>query len=131
MDDKRRILEMLAEKKITSEEAMNLLSAINEKQVEESKSAGRFLKILVYKNDEAKPKVNVSIPIMLIKLGIKYIPKDKQNLSAKINNNDIDLSGLDWDELLKLASKGEIGDIFNADIEEDDGGITKVRIYTE
>lgn len=130
MEDKRKILDMLAEKKITSEEAMKLLAVINEKKVAEGKS-GRLLKILVYENDETKPKVNISIPLMLIKLGVKFIPKDKQNFSAKINNNDFDLSGLDWDELLKLASKGEIGDIFNADIDEDNGKFTKVRIYIE
>ena len=129
MEDKKRILDMLAEKKINAEEAMKLLSAINEKKVEEGKS-GRFLKIQVYKNDDTKPKVNVSIPLMLVKLGAKFIPKDK-SFSANINNNSFDLSGLDWDELLKLASKGELGDIFNADIDEDDGNITRVRIFIE
>ena len=129
MEDKKRILDMLAEKKINAEEAMKLLSAINEKKVEEGKT-GRFLKILVYKNDDTKPKVNVSIPLMLVKLGAKFIPKDK-SFSANINNNSFDLSGLDWDELLKLASKGELGDIFNADIDEDDGNITRVRIFIE
>jgi len=129
MEDKKRILDMLAEKKINAEEAMKLLSAINDKRVEEGKT-GRFLKILVYKNDDTKPKVNVSIPLMLVKLGAKFIPKDK-SFSANINNNSFDLSGLDWDELLKLASKGELGDIFNADIDEDDGNITRVRIFIE
>jgi|GEM_PF-779806 hypothetical protein len=131
MDDKRRILDMVAEKKISSEEAMKLLSAIDEKKMGNG-NPGRYLKIVVYKNDLDKPKVNISIPIMLVKLGAKFAPKDKQlNLDTEAGNTNFDLSGLDWDELLKLASKGEIGDIFSADIEEDNGGITKVRIFIE
>ncbi len=129
MDDKRRILEMLADKKITSEEAMNLLEAINEKKVKKN-GLGRFLKITVFQNNQETPKVNVSIPIMLVKLGAKFIPKDKK-LNAEIGNSSFDLSDLDWDELLKLASKEEIGDIFNAEIDEDNGVITKVRIFIE
>ena len=131
MDDKRRILDMVEEKKITSEEAMRLLSTIDEKKMGSGKP-GRYLKILVYKGDQNKPKVNISIPIMLVKLGAKFVPKDKQfNLDTGSGSTNFDLSGLDWEELLKLASKGEIGDIFSADIEDDDGSITKVRIFIE
>ncbi len=131
MEDKRRILDMVEEKKISSEEAMKLLSAIDEKKMGNGKP-GRNLRIIVYKNDMDKPKVNISIPIMLVKLGAKFIPKDKQlNLDTEAGSTNIDLSGLDWDELLKLASKGEIGDIFSADIDEDNGGITKVRMFIE
>jgi hypothetical protein len=129
MEEKKRILDMLAEKKITSEEAMRLLTAVNAKPESEKKGA-RFLKITVFENDNVKPKVNVSIPIMLVKLGAKVIPKDKM-MQTEIGNSKFDLSGIDWDEILKLASKGEIGDIFNADIEEDSGKMIKVRIYIE
>lgn len=131
MDDKKRILEMLAEKKITSEEAVKLLSAVDEKKVSGNKLT-RCLRITVYENDREKPKVNVSIPVMLVKLGAKFIPKDKMNnTEVGIGNSNFDLSGIDWDELLKLASKGELGDIFNAEIEEDNGKIIKVHIFIE
>ena len=131
MDDKRRILEMLAEKKITSDEAMKLITALDSKKPDKNGS-GRSLKILVYKNDDEKPKVNVSIPLMLVKLGAKFVPTDKKiNLDTEVGNTNFDLSGLDWDEILKLASKGEIGDIFNADIEDDKGGVVRVRMFIE
>jgi DUF4097 and DUF4098 domain-containing protein YvlB len=128
MEDKRRILDMLAEKKITSEEALKLISALNEKKNEVGKPS-RFFKITVHEDGKPKPKVKISIPIMLMKLGTKFIPKESMN--AQINGSNIDLSSIDWDEVFKLASKGEVGDLFNADIEEDNGRMIRVRIFVE
>lgn len=127
MSERQKILEMLAEKKINSEEAMKLLEALNKP---DSKKGMRYLKIQVFESDREKPNVNISIPIMLVKLGAKFIPKDKL-MNAEVNGSSFDLSSLDWDELFSLASKGEIGDIFNADIDEDDGKTTRIRIFIE
>lgn len=129
MDERRRIIEMLAEKKVTADEAAKLLEAVNDKKITTGK-AKRFLKILVAKDNKSKPVVNVTIPIMLIKLGLKFIPKE-QMINANINSTNFDFSGIDWEELLKAATQEEVGDLFSAEIEEDDGSTTKVRIYVE
>lgn len=129
MDEKRRIIEMLAEKKISAEEAAKLLNAVGKTKNEVGKKK-KFLKIMVSKDTKSKPIVNISIPILLIKLGLKFIPKE-QMLDAKLNDTNFDFSSIDWDELLKVASQEEVGDLFNAEIEEDDGSTTKVRIYVE
>ncbi len=129
MEEKRRIIEMLAEKKISVDQTAKLLEAVDSKKMETAKKR-KFLKIMVSQDNKPKPIVNVTIPIMLIKLGLKFIPKD-QMINANLNNTNFDFSSIDWDEILKLASQEEIGDIFNAEIEEDEGVITKVRIYVE
>lgn len=129
MDEKGKIIDMLAQKKVTADEAAKLLEAVDSKKKETAKKK-KFLKIMVSQDNKPKPIVNVTIPIMLIKLGLKFIPKD-QMINANLNNTNFDFSSIDWDEILKLASQEEIGDIFCAEIEEDEGVTTKVRIYVE
>ena len=129
MDEKRAIIEMLTEKKVTADEAAKLLEAVGQKK-EQAVKTKKYLKILVEKENKSRPVVNISIPILLIKLGSKFLPKD-QILKANLNNTNFDFSSIDWEEVLKLASQDEIGDIFVAEIDEDDGALTKVRIYVE
>ena len=127
MDDKRKIVEMLAEQKISSEEAIKLLEALAHKS-STTVTRGKFLKIEVTNDAKKKPVVKISIPLAVMKLGMKFIPKEK-HFNLNINDSNFNLSELDWDEILKAASKGEIGDLFTADIEEENGSTTSVKIF--
>ena len=74
MDEKMRILKMVEEGKISSDEANKLLEVIDAKS-QEIKGKLRWLKVKVFEN--GKQTVNVKVPFSLIKVGIK--------LGGKIN----------------------------------------------
>lgn len=66
-EEKKKILQMVADGKLTPEEADRLLDA-----VKEVRGKKRFFKVRVYdKNDRARPTVNVNIPIAVLKLASK------------------------------------------------------------
>lgn len=94
----KKVLEMLEEKKISNEEAVELLEALKETKEEEettplSTKKKRFLKILVTKGD--KPTVNVNIPFSLVNWGL--------NLASKMGKKTVNVEGneipIDTEEL--------------------------------
>jgi len=94
----KKVLEMLEEKKISNEEAVELLEALKETKEEEettplSTKKKRFLKILVTKGD--KPTVNVNIPFSLVNWGL--------NLASKMGKKTVNVEGneipIDMEEL--------------------------------
>ena len=115
-EERKKILEMLASGKISVEEAERLLAAIYDGSDtrDEPPSAGRkpkYLRVLVEpKGDQPNgDRVNVRIPINLIRAGLKwdsFIPKHSQHkvddaLKEKGINIDFDnLTSEDLDELL-------------------------------
>ncbi|MFH1700713.1 MAG: DUF2089 domain-containing protein [Candidatus Zixiibacteriota bacterium] len=121
-DERIRILNMVAEGKITTEEAERLLDALSRDQnggmvvSNETKAAKpKFLRILVEpKNghiDEGRhgERVNIKVPIMLIKAGMKLGSMLPNGHKEKVSNHlrdkgiNIDLGNLDShaiDELL-------------------------------
>ncbi|UCG30108.1 MAG: hypothetical protein JSV53_11520 [candidate division WOR-3 bacterium] len=63
-EEKKKILQMVAEGKLTPEEADRLLDA-----VKDARGRKRFFRIRVYdKNNRDKPKVRINIPIAVLKL---------------------------------------------------------------
>lgn len=66
-EEKRKILNMVADGKLTPEEADRLLDALKD-----ARGKKRFFKVRVYdKNNKEKPKVKVNIPIAVLKLASK------------------------------------------------------------
>ncbi len=117
-EDRLRILKMLEEKKITADEAERLLEALSGEQAVSHHS--RFLKIRVWEGDSEKPKVNVSLPLSLVKWGMDLVPESAR---AKIKGKNIDLSMLS--EALEKNLTGKI-----IDVDEGEGG-NKVEIWVE
>ena len=74
MDEKRKILDMVAEGKITAEEAAKLLQALNPKP--KIHGNGKRLVFQIIQEGSSKPKVNIAIPIKLAKFGLNFIPKN-------------------------------------------------------
>ncbi len=75
-NEKKRILEMLAAGDIDADEAERLLNALERpgrNSVQKSEALGAFswLKIKVYEGNMDKPKVNVRIPLSILKIGAK------------------------------------------------------------
>ena len=142
-DNRKRILEMLAEGKITVDEAERLLSATGEKGIMDNNiataetketSIPKYLHVLVEPGPDADPKnadrVNVKVPMSLIKAGMKLtslIPSqasDKMNEAMKEKGIDFDLKNFKPEDLNELL-------IALRDLEVDVDGTTKVKVYAE
>lgn len=142
-DNQKRILEMLAEKKINVDEAQRLLSAIEpEKGSEtgtihnstEQKLNRKYIRVTVipsHEGDTGADRVNIRVPISLIRAGMKLtslIPPhayDHINEAIKEKGVDFDLRNLkteDLEEVIDALSDLEI------DVEN---GKEKVRVYVE
>ena len=84
-DDRRRILEMLTQGKITVAEAEQLLTALGNaaKPSMDGSGKARFLRVLV---QDENANVNIRVPLQLLRAGMKLttlIPKDAE---AKVND---------------------------------------------
>ena len=117
---------MLEEKKITSEEATELLEALKEsKKAEEDippAKRKRFLKIHVTKGD--KPQVNVTLPFGLINWGL--------NIASKMGKNTVDIGGeeipINMEELSKAMNDPEFtGKIIDV-VDEEEGKHVEIEI---
>ena len=115
-EERKKILEMVANGKISVEEAERLLTAIydeveSEAQTDFRKNKPKYLRVLVEPKSESKKgeRVNVRVPINLIRAGLKwasFIPNHSQKKvgdALREKGLDVDLSTLtpeDLDELI-------------------------------
>lgn len=140
-DNQKRILDLLAEKKISVDEAQRLLSLTgSEKDTgtggpEEpagAKGKARYFRVQVQPEEgSGRESVNVRIPMALIRAGIKLtslIParaSDEVNEALKEKGVDFDVRNLkpeDFEELVAALTDLEV------DVK---GGREKVHIYVE
>ncbi len=134
-ESNKKILEMLSNGKISVEEATALLSKLQDtdttdEQVIESESGEvnrktpKYLRVVV---DSANgDKVNVRVPLSLIKTGIKLSALVPGNAAEQMSNHGFDLSQLsklDGDELIEALSDLQV------DVDSADGD--KVKVFTE
>ena len=128
MEEKKRIINLVADGKISAEDAAKLLEALNPKPIKTK--IGRKLYIVITQEGSEKPKLNLSIPVKLAQLGVKFIPKNA-NFDAHLENSNFDFSSINWKEIMDMVSSGEVGDLFNMEVEEDNKPPTTIRIYVE
>jgi hypothetical protein len=136
-ENQKRILEMLAANKISVDESMRLLAALGESTASgeaAGKPKAQYLRVVVNHIDDesGKPeKVNVRVPVALIRAGMKFtslIPKEageEVNKALEDKGININLKNLkeeDIDGLVAALSDLEV------DIDEGKG---KVKVYTE
>ncbi len=134
-DSKKKILEMLSDSKISVEEATALLSklqnpdtvdeeVINTESGEVKRKTPKYLRVVV---DSANgDKVNVRVPLSLIKTGIKLSALVPGNAAEQMSTHGFDLSQLselNGDELIEALSDLQV------DVDSADGD--KVRVFTE
>ena len=134
-EERKKVLEMLAEGKISADEAERLLETLESQATDKSpqtalaKTLNNLPKYLFVKVDSVDgDKVNIRVPLKLIKAGIKLralLPKDAQDkVNAKLNEKGINLDDFNdenFKDILDALTEFEM----NVDDKKGD----KVRIY--
>ncbi len=142
-DEKKQILEMLSEGKISVDDAEKLLAKVGESRVESFSEPApvpapaptpreeadpskplKFLRVVV--DSEDGDKVNVRVPLALIRTGIKLTTMLPSDASRKLSEQGIDLAhlgALEGDELIEALRE------LTVDVDSSDGD--KVRVFCE
>lgn len=136
-DNRKRILEMLSEGKISVDEAEQLLSLVEEPADEppdpfpppkQRNGPGKYLRIVGVDGDE---RFNIRVPLSLIRGGVKIGALFTTGPSSKINER-LKERGIDLDQ---LSGTDGLDDLVNglSELETDvqDGTHDRVRIYAE
>lgn len=144
-ENKKKVLEMLAQNKISTDEAYRLLSALESEgsAAEDTSKAGaaarmksKYLRVCIVPGPEQEhsgkaDRVNVRVPMTLIRAGMKFtslLPpeaRDKVNGALREKGIDFDMRNLkpeDMDELLEALSDLEV------DVAGSDGETVKVFV---
>lgn len=134
-EERIKILEMLSQGKITVEEADKLMRSMDEiipqKQVSnrvDNESKGKKVpKFLCIQVDSDEDKVNIRVPLGVLKAGIKLTSLLPAEASDKVNSklSKLKESGINTENMDELLAS--LGD-FNLDV---DSGDDKVKIYCE
>jgi len=136
-NDRRKILEMLAEGKINADDADRLLAKIQGDRKEDpseetSEKAGhtsgqrplKYLRVLV--NSEDGDNVNIRVPMGLVRTGLMLTTMIPVAASDELEKNGVDLSGLsslDGEELVEALRE------LNVDVDSANGDT--VRVFCE
>lgn len=144
-DNQRRILEMLAEKKISVDEAERLLTLTEQPAGSEAgtsdvaqagKPKPRYIRVMVEPDPKGGPDVepehvNIRVPLGIIRAGIKLRALMPSRAATKVNEAlqskgiDLDVRSLKDQDVEQLISA--LSD-FEVDVQD---GKQKVRIYVE
>lgn len=128
-DERLKVLTMVQEGKITAEEAVQLLEALEEGHTEARRKTprapyppgyegrpGKWLQMRVTDTDTGKIRVNVRLPLGVVKAGLKmgmrFVPEAE---------------GLDKEELLSAIDEGAVGKVFDL-LDDKDGEHIEVFI---
>ena len=134
-EERKKVLNMLADGKISADEAERLISALENRTTETppqtalTKTSDNLPRYLFVKVDAVDgDKVNIRVPLKLVKAGIKLqalLPQDAQDkINAKLNEKGINLDDFkdeNFQDLLDALTEFEV----NVDDKKGD----KVRIY--
>jgi 2,3-bisphosphoglycerate-independent phosphoglycerate mutase len=138
-EERRKILDMLAEGKITAEEADRLIAALDREptdtpstSVEPRKGKPKYLRVVVVAQDDDGPaKVNVRVPLQLLRAGVQLaalVPPqalERANDELRKSGIPIDLSQLKPQHIEDLIE--HLAD-FTVDVDQADN---KVQVFSE
>jgi hypothetical protein len=145
-DNKKKILEMLAQGKISADDAYRLLSALEGGEGRREAAArtetavkgkAKYLRVTVLPDPEKErsgnyDRVNIRVPMSLVRAGIKLtslIPseaRDKVNLALHEKGIDFDARNMKPEDIEELI--GALGDL-EVDVETKTG--EKVKVFVE
>lgn len=116
--EQKRILQMVAEGKITAEEGAKLIQVVTDSEravsgTQRVGSGAKFIRIRVYDGRTGRAKVNVNVPLALAELALKFIPSEYE---------------VDAKQVLAAIRSSGTGKILEA---EDDASEQRVEIVIE
>jgi hypothetical protein len=143
-DNRRQVLEMLASRQITTDEADRLLAAL--KDLPRAPTSGdssqshetarpKYLRVIIDSNEpgEGPVKINVRVPLMLLRAGVRLaslIPPQAQervNLALRERGLTFDLSQIKPENINELID--QLSDL-SVDIDQKQDDV-KIRIFCE
>lgn len=119
-EERARILQMVSEGKVSAEQGVELIAALRSTfphTPQANEGQARWLRVRVTDRETGRSRVNVNLPVSLVKVGIK--------LGARFAPEG---EGLDWDELVAAIEEGASGKLVH--VEDSEGGET-VEVYVE
>jgi len=121
-DERMRILKMISEKQITAEEGAMLLEALRgpsagAAQDRNEMGKPRWLRVRVTDRSSGRTKVNVSLPISLVDVGLK--------MGARFAP---EMAGMDVSAIQAALKEGVQGRIIEVDDADDD---ERVEVFVE
>src|SRR5262245_49970285 len=144
LEERRRILNMLAEGKISAADADGLLAAMADTEtaspVTEVKPGApksvKYLRVQVEEHDGDNSRVNIRVPLNLIRAGVRLTALLPTGLQDQINdqiNKALKEKGLDFDiSKVKPENLEELVEhLAELTVDVDGGKGDKVRIYCE
>lgn len=143
-EERRQILEMLAGGKINADEADRLLGALGGASSSATATATavqtrplpKFIRVMVDSKDgkDGKPvHINVRVPIMLLRAGVRLAslipPKAQEKVNEELRKNgmDFDVSQIKPENINELID--QLQDL-SIDIDQPSEDV-KIRVYTE
>lgn len=135
-DERKKILDMLSEGKITADEADRLLSAVSRDYATDSGNTWnkepKYLRIMVEPGPESKnpDKVNIRVPLKLIRAGLKLAALIPKNAQTQVNDAlhekgiEMDFSQIKPEDLENIIKQLD-------DLTVDVEGKESVRIFCE
>jgi hypothetical protein len=130
-DDRRQILEMLAQGKISAAEAEKLITALENvtPSVSGDVRSPKYLRVLV--ESKNSNKVNVRVPIQLLRAGVKLAGLIPMQVREKVNEA-LSENGIQMDlKSLKPSDLDELIDQMNELTVDVDDGNERVRVFCE
>jgi hypothetical protein len=115
--EQQKVLKLLEDKKITAEEAARLLDALGDSG---HPKRAKSLRVRVYDRATGKSKVNVTVPISLVRWGLQFVPESAQ---MKLNEHHVDFDQIA--QALENDFQGKLVDVDNEDESE------KVEVFLE
>jgi hypothetical protein len=141
-DETRKILDMLAEGKISVDEAEKLIAALNSGATGQGrpqaaapaagKSRYKYLRVMVEPGPDSEnhEKVNIRVPLNLIRAGLKwaaFIPRDaRTKVNSALQEKGIDM---DFDRITSKDLEELIVHLNDLTVEVD--GKETIRVYCE
>jgi hypothetical protein len=130
-EERRQILEMLAQGNITAEDAERLLDKIAESETGKSRASSpggsdrsaKFKFLRVHVDSPKGDKVNIRVPLALIGTGVKLAALLPNDVNEKLGAQGVDLGKLcelDADELYEALRELQV------DVDSNDGDTVRI-----
>lgn len=143
MDEKKKILKMVEEGKITAQEALDLIEALGKTSDEETKTkrpkpkgGNRMFRIRIEASEQdgkERAKVNVNIPLSVARKLTSLTNMIPDSAKSEMKKEGVNIDELNLSELLDaLYESGMEESLVDIDATEGDGkGGAKVKIYVD